>query len=35
MENLFSELEMDVYKPLAEKMRPQSLDDFIGQEEVV
>ena len=35
MENLFSELEMDVYKPLAEKMRPQSLNDFIGQEEVV
>ena len=30
MENLFSELDNEVYK-----MRPQSLDDFIGQEEVV
>ena len=34
MDNLFSEID-EVYKPLAEKMRPKSLDDFIGQEEVV
>lgn len=35
MENLFSEVENEIYKPLAEKMRPKSLDDFIGQEDVV
>ena len=36
MHNLFDTDKLDsVYVPLAEKMRPQSLDDFYGQEEIV
>ncbi|MDE5888702.1 MAG: replication-associated recombination protein A [Bacilli bacterium] len=35
MRNLFDTEENSVYKPLAEKMRPTDLDDFIGQEDVV
>ena len=33
--NLFDEEEKFNFKPLAERMRPTSLDDFYGQEEVV
>lgn len=35
MRNLFDIEDNDIYKPLAEKMRPETLDDFIGQEDVV
>lgn len=36
METLFDmDIEENNYKPLAEKMRPMDLDDFVGQEEVV
>ena len=34
MDNLFS-IEENIYRPLAEKMRPQTLDDFVGQEELL
>lgn len=34
MNNLFNE-EENVYRPLAERMRPKTLDDFIGQEDVI
>lgn len=34
MNNLFDTLD-NGYRPLAEELRPQSLDDFVGQEEVV
>lgn len=34
MNNLFTSTE-NIYRPLAEKMRPQSLDDFVGQEELL
>ena len=34
MDNLFSELYND-RKPLAEKMRPASLDDFVGQQHII
>ena len=33
--NLFDEEERQDFKPLAERMRPRSLDDFFGQEDVV
>ncbi|MEF2845413.1 MAG: AAA family ATPase, partial [Eggerthellaceae bacterium] len=38
MDNLFSEMENDkrmAHAPLAVRMRPQSLDDLIGQEDAV
>ena len=35
MNSLFEEEEYFDYKPLAEKMRPQTLDDFFGQKEIV
>lgn len=35
MKTLFDEEETVDFKPLAEKMRPTSLDDFFGQEEIV
>ncbi len=35
MKTLFDEEEIVDFKPLAEKMRPTSLDDFFGQEEIV
>lgn len=35
MNNLFDLEENTIYKPLAERMRPETLDDFIGQEDVV
>lgn len=35
MKNLFDTAENEIYKPLAEKMRPETLDDFVGQEDVV
>lgn len=35
MRNLFATEENTIYKPLAERMRPEILDDFIGQEDVV
>ncbi len=36
MRNLFEEEESVVeFKPLADKMRPKTLEDFFGQEEVV
>ncbi len=35
MKNLFDIEENVIYKPLAEEMRPITLDDFVGQEEVV
>ncbi len=35
MKDLFDIPENTIYKPLAEKMRPTTLDDFIGQEDIV
>lgn len=35
MYNLFDEEKDFNFKPLAERMRPSSLDDFYGQEEIV
>lgn len=35
MRNLFDIEENTIYKPLAEKMRPEILDDFVGQEDVI
>ena len=35
MRNLFDEETTVEFKPLADKMRPKSLDEFFGQEEVV
>lgn len=35
MKNLFDTAENEIYKPLAEKVRPETLDDFVGQEDVV
>lgn len=35
MQNLFDYLDNDDFKPLAEKMRPLELVDFVGQEEIV
>lgn len=35
MKNLFDKNDNDQYKPLAERMRPQKLEDFFGQEEIV
>lgn len=35
MQDLFDIEENVVYKPLAEKMRPNSLDDFFGQENII
>lgn len=35
MKNLFDIEENVIYKPLAEEMRPASLDDFVGQEDIV
>lgn len=35
MRNLFDIEENNIYRPLAEKMRPTTLDDFVGQEDVV
>lgn len=35
MKNLFDFEEENIYIPLAEKMRPTTLDDFVGQEEIV
>lgn len=35
MRNLFEDNDSYEYKPLAEKMRPQKLDEFFGQEEIV
>ena len=35
MRNLFEDNDSYEYKPLAEKMRPQKLEDFFGQEEIV
>lgn len=35
MNNLFDMEENSVYRPLAEIMRPKTLDDFVGQEDVV
>ena len=35
MKDLFDIEENKIYKPLAEEMRPISLDDFIGQEEII
>lgn len=35
MRDLFDIEDNSVYKPLAEKMRPESLDDFVGQDDVV
>ncbi len=35
MNNLFDIEETKVYQPLAEKMRPRTLDDFVGQEDIV
>lgn len=35
MRNLFDTEENNIYKPLAERMRPETLDDFVGQEDVV
>ena len=34
MDNLFTNLYND-RKPLAEKMRPASLDDFVGQQHII
>ena len=34
MESLFDE-DKEIYKPLADKMRPLVLDDFFGQEDIV
>lgn len=35
MKNLFDTDETSTYQPLAEKMRPHSLEDFVGQEELI
>lgn len=35
MNNLFDFAENNTYKPLAERMRPETLEDFVGQEDVV
>jgi putative ATPase len=35
MRNLFEDNDSYEYKPLAEKMRPQKLEEFFGQEEIV
>lgn len=36
MDSLFDqEVDNNIFKPLAEKMRPSDLDDFVGQEEIV
>lgn len=35
MQDLFSAFENNQLKPLADRMRPKSLDDFIGQEKIV
>lgn len=35
MKNLFEQDDKYVYKPLAEKMRPNHLDDFFGQQDIV
>ena len=32
---LFSEDKVQPYRPLADRMRPQSLDDYIGQEHII
>ena len=33
--NLFDTEELDTYKPLAEKMRPDNLEEFFGQEDII
>ena len=35
MNSLFDEEEQNTFQPLAEKMRPTTLDDFFGQKEIV
>ena len=35
MHDLFEEEEKKGYVPLAEKMRPKTLDDFFGQEDIL
>lgn len=35
MDSLFDEETQNIFKPLAEKMRPSTLDDFFGQREIV
>lgn len=35
MNNLFDLAENNTYKPLAERMRPETLEDFVGQEDIV
>lgn len=35
MKDLFNFEDENIYIPLAEKMRPSSLDDFVGQEDII